>query len=328
MVKYILKRLVYVVVVFVILSFLMFMLYKLIPGDVVRQMLEPQRDKLTAEQYESEYNRLTASLGLDKPLVVQYYNWFTNLLKGNLGYSTTYLKDVSKIIGEPLLNTLFLNVFSSILALGITIPLGIYCAVKKKSFIDNAMQVFTILGISIPIYITALVMIYLFAVLIPIFPVSGMKAPGSTLTGFEGFIEKVYYFTLPVLVATINSMASTFRYIRAAMINELSQDYIRTARAKGVREKVVIYSHAWRNALLPVITIIISWFTSLLGGWVMLETMFGLNGIGKLMILGLTQQDYQMVLAMQMIYVIIALLGRLLTDLSYGLVDPRVRVDK
>ena len=112
------------------------------------------------------------------------------------------------------------------------------------------------------------------------------------------------------------------------MINELSQDYIRTARAKGVREKVVIYSHAWRNALLPVITIIISWFTSLLGGWVMLETMFGLNGIGKLMILGLTQQDYQMVLAMQMIYVIIALLGRLLTDLSYGLVDPRVRVDK
>ena len=328
MVKYILKRLVYVVVVFVILSFLMFMLYKLIPGDVVRQMLEPQRDKLTAEQYESEYNRLTASLGLDKPLVVQYYNWFTNLLKGNLGYSTTYLKDVSKIIGEPLLNTLFLIAFSSILALGITIPLGIYCAVKKKSFIDNAMQVFTILGISIPIYITALVMIYLFAVLIPIFPVSGMKAPGSTLTGFEGFIEKVYYFTLPVLVATINSMASTFRYIRAAMINELSQDYIRTARAKGVREKVVIYSHAWRNALLPVITIIISWFTSLLGGWVMLETMFGLNGIGKLMILGLTQQDYQMVLAMQMIYVIIALLGRLLTDLSYGLVDPRVRVDK
>lgn len=328
MVKYILKRLVYVVAVFVILSFLMFMLYKLIPGDVVRQMLEPQRDKLTAEQYESEYNRLTASLGLDKPLVVQYYNWFTNLLKGNLGYSTTYLKDVSKIIGEPLLNTLFLNAFSSILALGITIPLGIYCAVKKKSFIDNAMQVFTILGISIPIYITALVMIYLFAVLIPIFPVSGMKAPGSTLTGFEGFIEKVYYFTLPVLVATMNSMASTFRYIRAAMINELSQDYIRTARAKGVREKVVIYSHAWRNALLPVITIIISWFTSLLGGWVMLETMFGLNGIGKLMILGLTQQDYQMVLAMQMIYVIIALLGRLLTDLSYGLVDPRVRVDK
>ena len=328
MVKYILKRLVYVVVVFVILSFLMFMLYKLIPGDVVRQMLEPQRDKLTAEQYESEYNRLTASLGLDKPLVVQYYNWFTNLLKGNLGYSTTYLKDVSKIIGEPLLNTLFLNAFPSILALGITIPLGIYCAVKKKSFIDDAMQVFTILGISIPIYITALVMIYLFAVLIPIFPVSGMKAPGSTLTGFEGFIEKVYYFTLPVLVATINSMASTFRYIRAAMINELSQDYIRTARAKGVREKVVIYSHAWRNALLPVITIIISWFTSLLGGWVMLETMFGLNGIGKLMILGLTQQDYQMVLAMQMIYVIIALLGRLLTDLSYGLVDPRVRVDK
>ncbi|MDO4567649.1 MAG: ABC transporter permease [Clostridia bacterium] len=328
MVKYILKRLVYIVVVFVILSFLMFLLYKLIPGDVVRQMLEPQRADLTPEQYAAEYARLTEYLGLDRPLVVQYWNWFTNLLRGNLGYSVTYMKDVSEVISEPLSNTLFLNVFSSIIALGITIPLGIRCAVKQKSLLDNGMQIFTILGISIPIYITALVMIYLFAVLIPIFPVSGMKAPGSSATGFEAFLERMYYFTLPVLVATVNSMASTFRYIRAAMINELSQDYIRTARAKGVREKVVIYSHAWRNALLPVITIIISWFTSLLGGWVMLETMFGLNGIGKLMILGLTQKDYQLVLAMQMIYVVIALMGRLLTDLSYGIVDPRVRVDK
>ena len=328
MVKYILKRLVYVVVVFVILSFLMFMLYKLIPGDVVRQMLEPQRDKLTAEQYESEYNRLTASLGLDKPLVVQYYNWFTNLLKGNLGYSTTYLKDVSKIIGEPLLNTLFLNAFSSILALGITIPLGIYCAVKKKSFIDNAMQVFTILGISIPIYITALVMIYLFAVLIPIFPVSGMKAPGSTLTGFEGFIEKVYYFTLPVLVATINSMASTFRYIRAAMINQLSQDYIRTARAKGLSENKVIYKHAFRNTLIPLVTLLAGILPSLFGGMMITEEVFSIDGIGRLAYNALIEGDIPFVMGYNMFLAVLTVIGTLLSDIMYSIVDPRVKLGK
>lgn len=112
------------------------------------------------------------------------------------------------------------------------------------------------------------------------------------------------------------------------MITELSQDYIRTARAKGVREKVVIYSHAWRNALLPIITILISWFTTLLSGWAILEQMFLLQGVGQIMILGLNNKDYQLVLAMQMVFVVISLVSRLITDLSYGLVDPRVRVDK
>ena len=144
----------------------------------------------------------------------------------------------------------------------------------------------------------------------------------------RAFTDKLYYMSLPIIVATFNSLGSTFRYVRAAMITELSQDYIRTARAKGVREKVVIYSHAWRNALLPIITILISWFTTLLSGWAILEQMFLLQGVGQIMILGLNNKDYQLVLAMQMVFVVISLVSRLITDLSYGLVDPRVRVDK
>lgn len=221
-----------------------------------------------------------------------------------------------------------MNIVTTILALGITIPLGIKCAIKKNSLLDKSTQVVTIVGISIPIYITALVFIYFFAILLGIFPPGGIKTPGSQYVGMRAFTDKLYYMSLPIIVATFNSLGSTFRYVRAAMITELSQDYIRTARAKGVREKVVIYSHAWRNALLPIITILISWFTTLLSGWAILEQMFLLQGVGQIMILGLNNKDYQLVLAMQMVFVVISLVSRLITDLSYGLVDPRVRVDK
>ena len=328
MVKYILKRLVYVVVVFVILSFLMFFLYNLTPGDPVRDMLEPQKDKMTPEEYRIEYERLTAQLGLDKPMVVQYWKWFTNLLQGDFGYSSYYRDAVVNHLAGPVQNTLFLNIVTTILALGITIPLGIKCAIKKNSLLDKSTQVVTIVGISIPIYITALVFIYFFAILLGIFPPGGIKTPGSQYVGMRAFTDKLYYMSLPIIVATFNSLGSTFRYVRAAMITELSQDYIRTARAKGVREKVVIYSHAWRNALLPIITILISWFTTLPSGWAILEQMFLLQGVGQIMILGLNNKDYQLVLAMQMVFVVISLVSRLITDLSYGLVDPRVRVDK
>ena len=231
-------------------------------------------------------------------------------------------------LAGPVQNTLFLNIVTTILALGITIPLGIKCAIKKNSLLDKSTQVVTIVGISIPIYITALVFIYFFAILLGIFPPGGIKTPGSQYVGMRAFTDKLYYMSLPIIVATFNSLGSTFRYVRAAMITELSQDYIRTARAKGVREKVVIYSHAWRNALLPIITILISWFTTLLSGWAILEQMFLLQGVGQIMILGLNNKDYQLVLAMQMVFVVISLVSRLITDLSYGLVDPRVRVDK
>ena len=141
-------------------------------------------------------------------------------------------------------------------------------------------------------------------------------------------LDRLHYLALPVIVMTVAALGSMTRYVRAAMIDALRMDYIRTARAKGLKEKVVIYSHAWRNALLPVITLIISWFMSIFMGSIVIEQIFQLNGIGKMYYVGLMNQDYDMALAVNMLYCIITLISNLITDLSYGLVDPRVRIDK
>ena len=138
----------------------------------------------------------------------------------------------------------------------------------------------------------------------------------------------MYYLALPLIVMTIAALGSMTRYVRAAMIDALSMDYIRTARAKGLREKVVIYSHAWRNALLSVVTLIIGWFMSVFMGSIIIEQMFQLNGIGQMYYKGLMNQDYDLALAIQMLYCVITLISNLITDLSYGIVDPRVRVNK
>ena len=225
-------------------------------------------------------------------------------------------------------NTILLNVLSTILALGITIPLGIFCAVHKNGKMDNAVQVITIVGYSIPIYIVALVFVWLFAVTLGWFPVFGMQTPGNTFTGMRQFLDKIYYMALPVIVMTFASLGGMTRYVRAAMIEALSMDYIRTARSKGLKEKVVIYSHAWRNALLPVVTVIIGWFLSIFSGSLVIENTFSLNGMGQLYYQGLMNNDFELVLAIQMFYITISLLGQLIMDLSYGIVDPRVRVDK
>lgn len=338
--KYILKRLGYMVIVFGVVSLLMFSLYNLIPTDPARAQLEPMKATLKADEYEAMYQELRAQMGLDDPLLVRYARWmgltkdvdgesYNGLLQGQFGYSTFFKKDVIDVVVEPMKNTVFINIFSTIAALGITIPLGIYCAVHKKSKFDSAVQVVTILGYSIPVYIIALIFIYFFCVVWQIFPIMGTKTAGIIYeNGWQEFTDKLYHITLPVIVMTFGSLGGMTRYVRAAMIDSLSMDYIRTARAKGVKERIVIYSHAWRNALLPVITSIIGWFLSIFSGSVVIENTFSLNGMGKLYWQGLNNQDFEMVLAIQMFYTVVSLVGMLIMDLSYGLVDPRVRVDK
>ena len=337
--KYILKRIVYMVVVFFLVSILMYFLYNLIPSDPARNQLESVKNTLRPEEYEQRYNELREQMGLNDPILVRYARWmglapekqtgeFSGMLQGDFGYSSFFKQDVSQVIPVRMKNTVLINIFVTILSLGITIPLGIYCAVHKRGLVDKAVQVFTIVGYSIPIYIVALLFIWLFAVVLRWFPVSGMETPGSNFTGLRAFLDTCYYLTLPVLVLTFASLGGMTRYVRSAMIDALSMDCIRTARAKGLREKVVIYSHAWRNALLPVITLIIGWFLAIFSGSLMIENIFGLNGIGKVYYDALNGSDNEVILALQMFYIIISLVGNLIIDLVYGLVDPRVRVNK
>ena len=339
MTKYVLKRLVYMVIVFLLVSLLMYSIYNLIPTDPARAQLEPLKTTLTPTEYETRYQALRTEMGLDDPLIVRYLRWFgfwpdvdgelNGMLQGNFGYSQIYKTNVSNVLPARMLNTIYINIFSTLVALAITIPLGIFCAVHKGKKVDNTVQVVTMLGYSLPIYIIALIFMFFFCVLWRIFPISGTKTAGAIYaTKWDEFIDMLYHITLPVIVMTFASLGGMTRYVRSAMIDALSMDYIRTARAKGLKEKVVIYSHAWRNALLPIITSIIGWFISIFSGSVIIENTFSLNGMGKLYWAGLSNLDFELVLAIQMFYTIVALIGSLLMDISYGLVDPRVRVDK
>ena len=326
MTKYVLKRLLYMVIVFLLVSLLMYSIYNLIPTDPARAELEPMKNTLTPTEYEARYQALRAEMGLDDPLIIRYLRWFgfwpdvdgkvNGMIQGNFGYSQKYKTDVINILPSRMLNTIYINIFSTLVALAITIPLGIACAVHKRGKMDNTVQVLSIVGYSIPVYIIALVFIWLFAVTLRWLPVVGMETPGNNFTGWRAFWDKIYYMTLPVLVMTVGSLGGMTRYVRAAMIESLSMDYIRTARAKGLRERVVIYSHAWRNALLPVITVLIGWFISIFSGSLIIEQMFGLNGMGQLYYQGLMNNDYELALAIQMFYVLIALVGQLITDKS------------
>lgn len=328
MLKYIGKRLIYMVGVFFVVSIIMFTLFNNVPGDRALNQVQNLRGKVSAEVFEERYQEAREKLGLDDPIPVRYVKWMGNLVKGDLGYSTLYKKDVKDVLGQPLANTVFINIFATILALGITIPVGIYCAVKKFSKFDNTVQALTIVGYSVPQFIVALVFIYIFAVKLGWFPISGMNSPNFQGTGMAAIVDRMRYLALPVIVMTVASLGGMTRYVRAAMIDALSMDYIRTARAKGLKEKVVIYSHAWRNALLSVTTLIIGWFMSIFMGSIIIEQMFQINGIGKMYYVGLMNQDYDLALAIQMLYCIITLIGNLLTDVSYGIVDPRVRINK
>lgn len=328
MLKYVGKRLVYMVGVFFVVSIIMFVLFNNVPGDRALNQVQNLRGKVSDEVFQERYEAAREKLGLDDPIPVRYVKWMGNLLRGDLGYSTFYKKDVKDVIGQPLVNTIGINIFATILALGITIPLGIHCAVKKFSKFDNAVQALTIVGYSVPSFIIALVFMYIFAVKLGWFPISGMNSPNFQGSGIAAVLDRIYYLILPVLVMTVGSLGGMTRYVRAAMIDALRMDYIRTARAKGLKEKVVIYSHAWRNALLSVITLIIGWFMSIFMGSIIIEQMFQLNGIGKMYYVGLMNQDYDLALAIQMLYCIITLISNLITDLSYGIVDPRVRINK
>ncbi len=350
MAKYILKRILYIFLIFIILSFVLFMIYGLMPGD---RAATTAADEVRANRklnYEERYEYWQKRYGLDGNLFQRYLRWigvypysdgsFNGMLQGNLGSSIIYNKPVTEVISVPMGNTVFINIFATILGLAITIPLGIFCAVKKGNKRDVTVQVFTIVGYSLPTFIIAILFIWLFSIVLKWFPIasnSGLNkilmeyaAQGESIEqgSFKYFWINLYCLILPIVVMTFGSLGGMTRYVRASMIEALSMDCIRTARAKGLKERVVIYSHAWRNALIPIVTLVVGWFLGIFSGSVMIERIFGINGLGNLYYKALGDQDNELILALQMFYILIGLVGNLLIDLLYGLVDPRIRVNK
>lgn len=347
MAKYIAKRLGYMLGMVVVLSFVMYFVYNLIPNNRAytdaKAEISQLKQGLTEEEKETRFQELYLQYqrryGTDVDnILIRYLRWvgvypkydgsYDGLLQGNFGYSYEARDEVLNVVKAPMLNTILINVIGTILALGIAIPLGIVCAVKRGSRTDRAVQVITILGYSLPTFLFCILFIWLFCSILGIFPPSGMKTPGSSYTGIEWFLDTMYYLALPLITMTFCSLGGMTRYTRASMIEALSMDCIKTARAKGLKEKTVIYSHAFRNALIPIITLVIGWFIGIFAGSIVLESIFGLHGMGKLMIQSLRTADFDVVILMQLFYVAMSLIGNLIIDIAYGLVDPRIRVSK
>lgn len=322
MLKYIVKRIIILIPVIFCISVILFGISKAMPGDPVRAMLPTT---LKAEQYEVAYESMHKRLGLDKSLPEQYVRWMANLFTGDFGYSTMFNRPVKDAVAEPLRNTITLNIFVNLLYLLISIPIGIKCATKRGGLFDNFWSVFSLVTYSVPSFFLALTLIYIFGIKLGLLPMGGMPN-SSILSGAKLYLSWARYLTLPVITLTVISIASAIRYVKNAMIEALSQDYIRTARSKGLSGKVVVYSHAFRNALIPVSYVVVGTLFSLFSGSAITETVFQYNGIGKLMIAAVNQRDTQMIITMNLFFAVVSVVAVLVGDIIYGLVDPRVKL--
>ena len=335
MIKYVFKRLLYMVIVFFLISFLVYCLFGLVPNDPAALEVEPLRDQLDPIAFEQVYQEARARMGLDDPLGIRYLRWLglypdvdssvpSGVLQGNLGWSNIFKQDIIDVIRDPMKNTVRLNLMSTLITLMITIPIGILAAVKKNTAFDQSVQVVTIVGHSLPVYIIGLVCIYIFSVKLRWLPVGGMKTAGENLTGIAEMLDRAWHYILPLIVVVAANLGSMTRYVRAAMIDVLSMDYIRTARAKGLREKVVIYSHAFRNALIPLVTQFGTSFGGLLGGAMLTETVFSWPGMGRMVYDAIAGRDYPVIMGGFLVSAIMVVVGGFITDIIYMYLDPRV----
>lgn len=323
MLKYICKRILILIPVLIAITIILFAINKTMPGDPVRAMLPTT---LKAEQYQNAYEAMSKKLGLDKSLPEQYFRWVTNMLQGEFGWSSKNNRPVADVVAEPIRNTVILNIGVIVLELLISLPVGIKCAIKRGKFYDNFWQVFSLITWSMPSFFIALCLLYVFAAKLNWLPFGGM--PNASLTsGWAYYSDWLRHLVLPVVVLSLISIASSIRIVRNAMIDALNQDYIRTARAKGLKEKTVIYSHAFRNALIPVSTVVVATIFSLFAGSTITETIFAWNGIGKVLIDAINSRDTMLVSTMNTFFALVSVTAVLVSDITYGLIDPRIRLE-
>ncbi|MBB5574599.1 MULTISPECIES: ABC transporter permease [Rhizobium] len=312
MIRYILQRLFGMIVVMFLVVTIVFVIVRVTPGDPAAVMLGPDA---TAQDIAS----LRARLGLDQPLALQYLYYFGQLLRGDLGQSIFLNEPVTSALVERAEPTFFLSVFSLVIASIIALPIGIYSAYRRGSLFDQAATALAMLAASIPSFWLGLILIQSFAVRHGIFPVSGYGGPGSS------FVDRMYHLALPSIVLGVVSSALILRFTRASMLDVLGDDYIRTARAKGLVECKVILKHALKNALIPILTVIGLTAAVLISGAVVTETIFSLPGIGNLVVSAVLRRDYPVIQGALLIIAGLYVLINFAIDMLYLLVDPRVR---
>jgi len=315
MLKYILSRLVQTIPVLIIVALLIFVIARLAPGDPAAVLLGPDA---TAEVVEA----LREQLGFNRPIYEQFFDWARGLLVGNFGYSLFLQEDVSSAIASHLLPTLSLAIFAQVLAVLVAIPAGVAAARKPGGVSDRLLMGASLLGISVPSFLLGLFLALFFAVVLRWLPVAGYADPS------EGFGKFVLYLVLPAIALAAMQAALLARMTRSTMMDVLGTNYVTTARAKGLASGVVLYKHAFRTAINPILTVVGQSFGVLITGAVVIETVFNIPGIGQLIVLAIQRRDFDLIQGVVLVATLIYLVLNLVVDLLYGVFDPRIRLRK
>ncbi|MFZ2348991.1 MAG: nickel ABC transporter permease [Candidatus Bipolaricaulis anaerobius] len=330
---YILRRLGQAVPVLLGVTFVVFLLMYLTPGDPV-QLFMGQAGIVSQEEIE----RVRREFGLDRPFVEQYGLFLGGILRGNLGQSIIYRRPVATLIGERLPATIELTLFASLIALLVAIPAGVVAAVRRNTWLDAIGTTVSLLGVSLPGFWLGLILIFVFSVMLKVLPVAGRASYGTGLhwqTGFllldamlqgnwPAFVDILRHLVMPALALSAGMMAMTMRLTRSSLLETIHQDYVRTAQAKGLPQRWVILRHALRNALLPVVTAITLNVGALLGGNMVVETVFSWPGLGRLVVEAVESRDYPLIRGCVLVYAVTYVFLNLIADLSYARLDPRV----
>lgn len=319
--RYVIKRILQAIPILIGILLLTFLIMQMAPGNPMQTMINP---RISPE----ELARAEAAMGLDKPKVVQFVNWLGEILKGNLGYTVKTGQPVARLIAERLPATLLLTSTAFLLSFIIGVPLGVFSATHKYTKRDYGLTVFSFIGISIPSFFFGIAMIYVFAIKLKWFPTSGLATITLVGTWWQIFLDRLAHLVMPALVLALPNLATVMRFTRSSMIEVMTNDYVRTARAKGLSQKVVRYKHALRNALIPVITIFGLSIPFLFGGAYITETIFNWPGMGSLGINAITAREYPVIMGLNLFTSTLVLAGNLLADILYATADPRIRYAK
>ena len=312
MIRYIFQRLLGMIIVMFLVVTIVFIIVRITPGD-------PAAVMLGMDATPQDIAELRTRLGLDQPLALQYVAYFGQLLRGDLGQSIFLNEPVANALLERAEPTFFLTLFSLLIACAIALPVGIYAAYRRASFFDQVATALAMFAASVPSFWLGLILIQTFGVRFGLFPVSGYGGPGSS------FGDRMYHLTLPSIALGIVSSALILRFTRASMLEVLEDDCIRTARAKGLAEKRVVIKHALKNALIPILTVIGLTAAVLVSGAVVTETVFGLPGVGNLVVTAVSRRDYPVIQGALLVIAGLYVLINFAIDMLYLLVDPRVR---
>lgn len=312
--KYIVQRLLIAIPVLFGVTIVAFFIMTLAPGDAVDMLISPG---LSAEDIALKKK----SLGLDQPVIVQYVRWLQEMLRGNLGYSFTNRQPVTERIFDRFGATFTLAMTAMLISYIIAIPIGILSAVRQYSVLDYSATVFSFLGVSIPSFFFGLLMIYFFSLKLDLFPTGGMQSIGKEFS----LADRISHLVLPTIVLSLQNTGVVMRYTRSSMLDVIRQDYVRTARGKGLQERLVLIRHALRNALIPVITLVGLQVPFLLSGAIITEQIFNWPGMGRLTVEAINQRDYPTIMGLNLLIAVMVVIGNLLADIFYGVADPRIR---